>query len=96
MKRIVMEKHFTLNFHSGYARPACLLVKRVHNLHSQIYLEYKDTTINLKNSVDTVMELMSLSIQPGSIIKIYAHGIDEKQALKVMEEIILSYQQISY
>ncbi|KAB7665901.1 HPr family phosphocarrier protein [Bacillus sp. B1-b2] len=84
----MIEKRFTLKFHSGYARPACLLVKRLTNLHAQIFLEYKDNTISLNHSVDSVMEIMSLGIQPGSIVKIYAHGIDEKEALKIIADSI--------
>ena len=70
---------------TGFAHPACLIVSDASKFTSAISLNYKRVSVNLKNSPNSIMELMILSIKPGAYIEITANGCDEQLALKTIE-----------
>jgi len=69
---------------TGFARPACLLVSSASLFQSRIILEYKNRSVNLKDSPSAIMDVMSLEIKPGSYFKVSADGIDEQEALQAI------------
>ncbi len=75
---------FNLIAITGFARPACLLVNNASLFQSRISLEYKNRSVNLKDSPFAIMEVMSLEIKPGSYFKVSADGIDEQEALQAI------------
>lgn len=79
------EKSFTVIDESGiHARPATTLVQAASKFDSNIYLEYKDKSVNLKS----IMGVMSLGITKDAEIKILAQGPDEEQAITSLEDTI--------
>ncbi|MBM7553837.1 phosphocarrier protein HPr [Thalassobacillus pellis] len=70
-----------------HARPATSLVQVAGQYQSDVNLEYREKSVNLKS----IMGVMSLGIPKDADIKITADGDDEKEALdavvsKVKEE----------
>jgi phosphocarrier protein HPr len=79
------EKQFTVVADTGiHARPATLLVQTASRFDSDINLEYKGKTVNLKS----IMGVMSLGIGKGADIKITAEGGDAEEALTSLEELM--------
>lgn len=79
------EKQFTVVADTGiHARPATLLVQTASRFDSDINLEYKGKTVNLKS----IMGVMSLGIGKGADIKITAEGGDADEALTSLEELM--------
>jgi phosphocarrier protein HPr len=79
----MVEKQFTVTAETGiHARPATLLVQVASKFDSEINLEYKGKTVNLKS----IMGVMSLGISQGGEIKISADGRDEQDALNSLIE----------
>lgn len=77
------EKQFTVTADTGiHARPATLLVQTASRFDSEINLEHKGKTVNLKS----IMGVMSLGIGKGAEIKITAEGSDANDALNSLEE----------
>ena len=60
-----------------HARPATLLVQAASKFNSDINLEYKGKSVNLKS----IMGVMSLGVGQGSDVTISAEGADEKEAI---------------
>nr|WP_307190847.1 HPr family phosphocarrier protein [Metabacillus niabensis] len=52
---------------------------------SKVMLEYEEKSIDLKNTPDSIIDVMSLGMNPGSEITIKVEGDDEDQALKKIE-----------
>lgn len=65
-----------------HARPATLLVQAASKFNSDINLEYKGKSVNLKS----IMGVMSLGVGQGSDVTISAEGSDEKEAIEAIEE----------
>jgi phosphocarrier protein HPr len=82
----MIKKQYTMTVSSGFARPSTLLVSIACKFSSEIFLTYKGKSINLKNAPESIMEMMSLGVDPGSKINLTAEGIDEHQALNTMEK----------
>ncbi|AYA75222.1 phosphocarrier protein HPr [Bacillus sp. Y1] len=77
------EKQFKIIAETGiHARPATLLVQAASKFDSDINLEYKGKTVNLKS----IMGVMSLGVGQGADITISAVGGDEQEALASLEE----------
>lgn len=60
-----------------HARPATLLVQSASKFNSDINLEYKGKSVNLKS----IMGVMSLGVGQNAQVTITANGDDEKDAL---------------
>lgn len=65
-----------------HARPATLLVQTASKYSSDINLEYKGKSVNLKS----IMGVMSLGVGQGADVVISADGSDEAEALAEIEE----------
>jgi len=77
------EKQFKVIAETGiHARPATLLVQTASRFDSEINLEYKGKTVNLKS----IMGVMSLGVGQGAEIKIAAEGNDANDALQALQD----------
>lgn len=65
-----------------HARPATLLVQTASKFASDIQLEYKGKSVNLKS----IMGVMSLGVGQGADVVITADGADAAEALAGIEE----------
>ncbi|MCP8617657.1 phosphocarrier protein HPr [Salirhabdus salicampi] len=81
----MVEKTFTITASEGvHARPATVLVQKASAFQSDINLEYKEKSVNLKS----IMGVMSLGIPSGAEIKITAEGSDEEEALQALADLL--------
>ena len=72
------KKDFHIVAETGiHARPATLLVQTASKFNSDINLEYKGKSVNLKS----IMGVMSLGVGQGSDVTISVEGVDETDAL---------------
>ncbi len=77
------KKDFNITAETGiHARPATLLVQAASKFGSDINLEYKGKSVNLKS----IMGVMSLGVGQGADVTITAEGDDEKEAIAAIEE----------
>lgn len=81
----MIEKKYTLKNNIHFARTATLLVRGACKITSKVMLEYEEKSIDLKNTPDSIIDVMSLGMNPGSEITIKVEGDDEDQALKKIE-----------
>ena len=65
-----------------HARPATLLVQTASKFNSDISLECKGKSVNLKS----IMGVMSLGVGQGSDITITADGEDEEEAISAISD----------
>ena len=65
-----------------HARPATLLVQAASKFTSDINLEYKGKSVNLKS----IMGVMSLGVGQNADVSITAEGDDEKDALDAIAD----------
>lgn len=72
------KKDFNVIAETGiHARPATLLVQTASKFNSDINLEYKGKSVNLKS----IMGVMSLGVGQGSDVTISVEGADESDAM---------------
>ncbi|XBG77919.1 phosphocarrier protein HPr [Enterococcus cecorum] len=77
------KKSFNVVADTGiHARPATLLVQTASKFASDINLEYKGKSVNLKS----IMGVMSLGVGKGADVTISAEGADEKEAIAAITE----------
>ncbi|WP_160720584.1 HPr family phosphocarrier protein [Bacillus sp. USDA818B3_A] len=81
----MIERQYILSS-TGFARPARVLVGSSNKYLSKLVLEYEGITVELNYSLDSIMDVMSLGIRPGAQFIIKADGIDEDQALQLIED----------
>lgn len=83
---VQMEKReYTIVADTGiHARPATLLVQQASKFNSDITLDYKGKSVNLKS----IMGVMSLGVGKGAEVSITADGADEKEAIEGIEATI--------
>ncbi|MRI81825.1 phosphocarrier protein HPr [Aerococcaceae bacterium DSM 109653] len=65
-----------------HARPATLLVQTASKFSSDLNLEYKGKSVNLKS----IMGVMSLGVGQGADVTITAEGADEVAAIEAVAE----------
>ncbi|GMA46010.1 phosphocarrier protein HPr [Tetragenococcus muriaticus] len=77
------KKDFNVIAETGiHARPATLLVQTASKYNSDINLEYKGKSVNLKS----IMGVMSLGVGQGSDVTISVDGADESDAMEAIVE----------
>ncbi|GAB7231516.1 phosphocarrier protein HPr [Facklamia hominis] len=77
------KENFVVTSETGiHARPATLLVQAASKFSSDITLEYKGKSVNLKS----IMGVMSLGVGQGSEVTIITEGSDEEEAMAVVKE----------
>jgi phosphocarrier protein HPr len=81
------EKEFTIVNPEGlHARPAAKFVKLSNRFQSQIWVRKNDEEVNGKS----IMGLMMLAAEKGSVINVTADGEDAETALKKIGELVES------
>lgn len=81
------EKTFNITSDTGiHARPATALVNAAGKFSSDVTLDYKEKSVNLKS----IMGVMSLGIPQGAEITIKADGSDAEQAIETLTEVMKS------
>ena len=74
----MLQKEFTICNRQGlHARPAAMFVKLCNNFESEIWVEKDDEQVNGKS----IMGLMMLAANHGSVVKVTAEGPDAEKAL---------------
>ncbi|MDE1547959.1 phosphocarrier protein HPr [Jeotgalibaca caeni] len=77
------KKDFHIIAETGiHARPATLLVQTASKFNSDINLEYKGKSVNLKS----IMGVMSLGVGQGADVTITIDGPDEQEAMEGIVE----------
>lgn len=77
------KKSFNVVADTGiHARPATLLVQTASKFASDINLEYKGKSVNLKS----IMGVMSLGVGQGADVTITADGDDAKEAIEAIAD----------
>lgn len=77
------KKEFHIVAETGiHARPATLLVQIASKFNSDINLEYKGKSVNLKS----IMGVMSLGVGQGSDVTITVDGADEAEGMAAIVE----------
>jgi phosphocarrier protein len=75
------EQQVTITNRAGiHARPAAVLVEASKDFKSSIYIEKENTRINGKS----ILGIMTLCAEYGSVLKIIAQGEDEKEAVEAI------------
>lgn len=77
----MIEKNVEIQLETGLqARPAAFFVQEANRFHSDISIERDGKVANAKS----IMGIMSLAVQNGTIVKIIINGSDEQEAMKVL------------
>ncbi len=77
------KREFNIIAETGiHARPATLLVQAASKFNSDINLEYKGKSVNLKS----IMGVMSLGVGQGADVTISAEGADEADAIAAITD----------
>ena len=85
----MVKQTFKITSESGlHARPATVLVQTASGFQSDMTMEYKGKSVNLKS----IMGVMSLGVPSGSDISITADGSDETEAIAALTEKVVSEQ----
>lgn len=81
----MVQKTLTITDSTGiHARPATQLVSSAGRFTSEITMEYKGKSANLKS----IMGVMSLGVPKDATITIKAEGSDEQDAIDAIYEVI--------
>ncbi|PGA17429.1 phosphocarrier protein Chr [Priestia aryabhattai] len=76
-----MEKQIEVKLKTGLqARVAALFVQEATRFTSDVYLKKDEKVVNAKS----IMGLMSLAINNGSLITLIVEGVDEKEAMDAL------------
>ena len=79
------KKEFHVVAETGiHARPATLLVQTASKFNSDVNLEYKGKSVNLKS----IMGVMAGGLSQGTEIEIRANGADEQEAVDTLAALI--------
>ncbi|MDR3157071.1 MAG: phosphocarrier protein HPr [Lactobacillales bacterium] len=83
---MAISKDFHVIAETGiHARPATLLVQTASKFSSEIYIEYKGKSVNLKS----IMGVMSLGVGQDADVTISVDGEDESEAIAAIEETMI-------
>ncbi|MBN2366500.1 MAG: HPr family phosphocarrier protein [Calditrichaeota bacterium] len=81
----MIQKSFKIINKTGlHARPAAILVKTTGKFKSQIFITKDGEKVNGKS----IMGIMTLAAERGSIIEVTVDGPDEKAAMDAIEKLI--------
>ena len=83
----MVEKKIQISNRLGlHVRPAAMVVQLANKFKSEIKLEKEGVEVNAKS----IMGVMMLAAEKGSLILIKADGEDEKEAVEKLEELFAS------
>jgi len=78
-----VRKEFVIANEQGlHARPATLLVKKANQFQCDISITHEDETVDLKS----IMGVLSLGVNKGSLVVIETEGEDEIEAMEAISE----------
>jgi len=81
----VIKKVLKITNRTGlHARPAALLVKTTGKFKSEVYISKDGYEVNGKS----IMGVMTLAAESGSILEVRIEGDDEQEAMAALEELI--------
>lgn len=81
----MVKKTITITDNTGiHARPATLLVNKAGSFNSDLTIEYKGKSVNLKS----IMGVMSLGIPKDAEITFTAEGPDEQEAIEAIYTLV--------
>ena len=81
----MLKKELKITNKTGlHARPAALLVKTTGKFKSDIFISKDGYKVNGKS----IMGVMTLAAESGSVIEIMIDGPDEEQAMLALEDLI--------
>lgn len=81
----MLTKSMTITNRLGmHARAAATFVKAASNFKAEVYVEKNGRKADGKS----IMDLMTLAAAQGTQIQVMAHGEDEAEALRVVEELV--------
>lgn len=79
------EATFKIQYPNGvHARPATMLVLKASGFRSNVYLTYKDVSVNMKS----IMGVLSLTIPQGHSFKVACSGEDEQEAILAIGRVV--------
>ncbi|MBB6448307.1 phosphocarrier protein [Geomicrobium halophilum] len=79
------QKTFTITADTGlHARPATQLVHKASQFSSEIHIESKGKSVNLKS----IMGVMSLGVGKGGEVQVTVEGNDEEEAMEAITSTI--------
>lgn len=83
----MLEKKIKITNKLGlHARPSALVVKAATKYRSEFYIEKDGMKVNGKS----IMGVMMLAAECGSVVNLIADGVDEEYLVKEIEELIVS------
>ena len=81
----MIKKEITIeNKHGLHARPAALLVKAAGKFKADFFISKDGYEVNGKS----IMGVMTLAAEPGSVVLLTFDGADEQEALQAIEGLI--------
>ena len=82
-----MKKEVTIQLENGLeARPIAMLVQLASQFESDIYIESEDRKVNAKS----IMGMMTLGLENGEGVVVYAKGEDEEKAVESICQYLVS------
>lgn len=83
----MIERQERIHLESGLqARQAKLFVQKANQFHSYVSIEFNGKKGNAKS----IMSVMTLALHQNSLVRLTAHGDDEKYALETLTAFIKS------
>lgn len=82
--RVYEEKVAVQNVPGIHARPAALLVQRASLYQSDIFFATDHLTVNGKS----IMGVMMLAAETGTMLTVRAEGVDEKEAVEALVKLV--------
>jgi phosphocarrier protein HPr len=83
----MIKKEFKIKNKTGlHARPAALLVKTTGKFKSNIFISKDGFEVNGKS----IMGVMTLAAEPGSVIEVTIDGEDENEAMQALKDLIVN------
>ncbi len=77
-------KELTVSNDAGiHARPAALIVERVCKFKCEVHF-HKD---GMRANAKSIMNIMLLAAEPGAVIRVEADGVDEVEAMEMVEKL---------
>lgn len=67
-----------------HARPATFFIQKANEFKSSIWVEREDRRVNAKS----LLGVLSMGIVKGTTISLIADGVDEKEAVEALVELI--------
>ncbi len=81
---MIVKELTILNKNGLHARPAALFVKAAGKFKSEVFISKDGEEVNGKS----IMGVMTLAAEPGSVVQLRIDGQDEKEAMETLTKLI--------